>query len=82
MAGTEPDRDKLRHALAFRRVGERTWRPLQNPGDGALPLTSPEFDWETRFVPGGLYEVRVRVSDDLANPKPPPRPGNLSASPC
>lgn len=45
-------------------AGEAGWLRLSGPE----PIARTELDWNTDTVPDGLYEVRVTVSDERANP--------------
>lgn len=52
--------DVLRYRLEYRAVGETGWRPLREK------ITDTTFQWDTRQIPDGRYQVRV-VAEDLLN---------------
>lgn len=62
-------------AAAGGAVGDAALIARAKPGDlgwlrlgGPEPLSKPEFEWNTESVPDGVYELRVVVSDERANP--------------
>jgi hypothetical protein len=64
-----PDEDELVYRLYVRPVREKQpdtegWLRLGGPD----PLTRTEFEWNTDSVPDGVYEAKVVVSDERANP--------------
>jgi hypothetical protein len=61
-----PDSDRLRFRLDYRAESQATWRPLTREDD---VLTRPEYTWETNAIADGYYRVRVRASDEPANPE-------------
>lgn len=61
-----PDADRLRFRLDYRAESQTTWRPLTREED---VLTRPEYTWETNAIADGYYRVRVRASDEPANPE-------------
>lgn len=61
-----PDNDKLRYRLAYRRESGEVWRPLHKD---TQVITTKKFGWPTDGVPDGYYRVRVEASDELANPR-------------
>lgn len=60
-----PDDDELRYRLQFRAEGQKVWREMLKEHE---KLTKSQYDWDTVGVPDGFYRVRVRTSDELANP--------------
>jgi len=60
-----PDDDRLRYRLRFRRDGQTIWRDIL-PSDTVL--TGDDYEWETEAIPDGWYIVRVEASDELDNP--------------
>ncbi len=57
----DPNNDLLSYSLFFRRVGEEPWILLKDK------LSEATFDWETRSVADGRYEVKVVASDAASN---------------
>jgi hypothetical protein len=62
-----PDGDKLRYRLAYRRDGQQSFLPLFPDTE---VLDKNEYRWETLTVPDGYYRVRVEASDELTTPAP------------
>lgn len=56
----DPNNDPLQFSIYFRR-GESPWILLKDK------LTEPQFEWDTRAVADGRYEVKVVASDAAAN---------------
>jgi sugar lactone lactonase YvrE len=61
-----PDEDRLRFRVSYRRDHGTAFLPVHPEHE---LLEEPNFEWETRGVPDGLYRIRVQASDELANPK-------------
>ncbi|MBD3162931.1 MAG: hypothetical protein GF346_10975 [Candidatus Eisenbacteria bacterium] len=59
---TDPNEDPLRFEVAIRRVGEERFRVLEED------LEHNAYAIDTRTLPEGSYEVRVRATDARANP--------------
>ena len=59
---SDPNGDVLQYSLAFRRIPGGDWIPLKDK------LTDPQFEWDTRTVADGRYEIKVTASDANANP--------------
>ncbi len=62
------DNDELVARLFYRSTvlrGRGPWLPM----NGGEELKTDQFDWDTRSVPDGRYEVRIEVSDELSNPE-------------
>jgi hypothetical protein len=59
---SDPNNDALTYSLYFRRGRQAPWVLLR---DG---LTQTSFEWDTRTVADGEYQVKVVASDALANP--------------
>jgi hypothetical protein len=55
----DPDGDRLRYQLHYRREGEVPWRLLRDE------LQDPLFVWDTTSVPDGRYVVRIQAADAL-----------------
>ena len=67
---TDPNGDALHHSIYFRQSGTTRWILLKDR------VTEKTFEWDTRMIADGRYEVRVVASDAAAN-----EPGTaLSAS--
>lgn len=64
-----PDGDRLRYRIAYRSEGrapdEQVWREILRESEVHTRL---EHTWETSGVPDGWYRLRVRATDELANP--------------
>ena len=58
----DPNGDALLFDVAYRALGDETWRPLRSG------LSEPVFAWDTASVPSGRYQVRITASDAAANP--------------
>jgi hypothetical protein len=58
----DPNGDALLFDVAYRALGDETWRPLRTG------LSEPVFAWDTATVPSGRYQVRITASDAPANP--------------
>ncbi len=66
-----PDGDRLRFRVAFRSEAgapeQQVWREILRESDVHTRL---EHTWETSGVPDGWYRLRVRATDEPANPAP------------
>lgn len=60
-----PDGDRLRYRLQFRREDQSVWRDILRPGE---ELTETQYDWNTASIPDGWYIVRVIATDAPDNP--------------
>jgi hypothetical protein len=60
-----PDKDEMRYRLSYRLLGTNTWYDLTRKDE---LVTKESYDWDTSALPEGRYRVRVRASDELANP--------------
>jgi outer membrane protein assembly factor BamB len=58
----DPNSDAMRYTLHFRRGAGSPWIQL---AENISPTT---FDWDTRSIADGRYEVRVTANDNKANP--------------
>jgi hypothetical protein len=59
---SDPNNDSLTYTLYFRRELRGPWVLLKDR------LTQTSYDWDTRTVADGPYQVKVVASDALANP--------------
>jgi hypothetical protein len=59
---SDPNNDTLTYSLYLRPVGESEWILLKDK------LTDATYDWDTRTVADGRYEVKVVASDATSNP--------------
>jgi hypothetical protein len=59
---SDPNGDSLIFSLSFRPSGATEWILLKEN------LTEPAYEWNTRAVADGRYEIRVVASDERANP--------------
>jgi hypothetical protein len=57
----DPNNDAMQYSLYYRSDARRQWVLLRSG------LKGPMFEWETRGVPDGRYEIRVVASDELSN---------------
>jgi hypothetical protein len=53
--------DTLIYKIEFRKLGRSNWIKLEDEFD------KPKFEWDTRTVEDGRYEVRVTASDQRSN---------------
>src|SRR5262249_23041166 len=61
---SDPNNDALRYTIYFRTGGSGSpWILLKDK------LTETSFDWDTRSVGDGRYEIKVVASDAAANPR-------------
>ena len=60
-----PDNDKLRYRLFYRREGDKTWFSMLEPNE---ELTKTDYSWNTSGMPEGRYRIRIDASDELSNP--------------
>jgi hypothetical protein len=58
----DPNSDAMRYTLHFRRGTGSPWILLREN------IAETSFDWDTRSVADGRYEIRVTASDAKANP--------------
>ncbi len=59
---TDPNDDPLVYSLYYRTVSGSPWILLKNK------LHDATYEWDTRSVPDGRYQVKVEASDAEANP--------------
>jgi hypothetical protein len=59
---TDPNEDVLEYRLYFRQGNRGPWILLKDK------LKDPTYEWETRTVGDGRYEIKVEASDASANP--------------
>ncbi len=57
----DANRDALLYAFEFRKAGGQRWVLLKDK------LDQPKYDWDTRTVEDGRYEIRITASDRQAN---------------
>ncbi|MGA2915738.1 MAG: hypothetical protein ABSE89_06900 [Sedimentisphaerales bacterium] len=53
--------DQLLYKIDYRKTGRSGWIELKNE------LDKPTFEWDSRTVEDGTYEIRVTASDELSN---------------
>ncbi len=53
--------DQLIYKIDFRKTGRSGWIELKDE------LDKPSFDWDSKTVENGIYEIRVTASDELSN---------------
>jgi hypothetical protein len=54
--------DQMIYSIFFRQAGSENWIKLTDK------LTEPQYQWDTRTVSDGQYELRVQASDSPSNP--------------
>jgi hypothetical protein len=59
---TDPNEDELIYSIYFRNGTHGPWILLKDK------LKDPTYEWETRSVGDGRYEIKVQASDLEANP--------------
>jgi hypothetical protein len=59
---TDANEDDLHASIHYRPAGGQVWVKLVDK------LDEPTFDWDTRGLPDGLYQLRVTVTDAPSNP--------------
>jgi len=59
----DPNDDQLETMLYFRKAGSQVWIPLFDK-----PIRESSYQWPTRGLPDGQYQVKVVVSDLPSNP--------------
>lgn len=57
----DANKDQLEYAFEMRRQGRSGWILLKEK------LDQPKYEWDTRTVEDGRYEIRVTASDRLSN---------------
>lgn len=60
-AARDDNRDQLEYTLEFRKLGRTVWIPLKDQ------LDQNRFEWDSRTVEDGRYEIRVTASDRKGN---------------
>lgn len=60
-----PDKDPLRYRIEYRRLDETTWHLAHLETE---IISGSSWDWDTRDLAEGRYRVRVKATDELANP--------------
>jgi len=57
----DPNKDELVYKIEFRRIGRQGWVLLKDD------LAQPRFEWDSRTVEDGRYEVRITADDRKGN---------------
>ncbi len=57
----DDNKDKLEYTLQFRKLGRTGWILLKDE------LNTPRFEWDSRTIEDGRYEVRVVANDRKSN---------------
>jgi len=63
-SASDPNEDDLVYTLSYRRVGESTWKLLEQD------ITRQFYLWDTEGAPEGLTVVKLEASDRPSNPWP------------
>ncbi len=58
---SDPNTDPLRYSIYFRHTAREQWILLKDK------LTDATYDWDTRSVADGRYELKIVASDELSN---------------
>jgi len=58
----DPNGDRLRYRVSYRRQGDVVWQPLRSG------LSETIVAWDTSTMPDGRYELRVEAEDSPDNP--------------
>ena len=58
----DPNGDRLRYRISYRRQGDVPWQPLRSD------LSETIVAWDTSTMPDGRYELRVEADDSPDNP--------------
>ena len=58
----DPDKDKLQAKVLARPRGKRDFKIIKEH------LTAAEYEWNTKTMDDGVYDVRIVADDSLANP--------------
>ena len=58
----DPNGDRLRYRVSYRRQGDVPWQPLRSG------LSKTIVAWDTSTMPDGRYELRVEAEDSPDNP--------------
>jgi hypothetical protein len=61
ISASDENKDTLEYTLEFRKVGRSVWIPLKDE------LDAPRYEWDSRTVEDGRYEVRVTANDRKSN---------------
>ena len=59
----DPNNDPLEYTLFFRSGASGPWILLKDK------LKEPQYEWDTKTVADGRYQIKVVVSDEAANPR-------------
>lgn len=57
----DPNRDELTYKIEFRRLGRTGWIQIKDQ------LTQPRYEWDSRTVEDGRYELRITADDSKSN---------------
>ncbi|MCK5174775.1 MAG: hypothetical protein KAR47_15380, partial [Planctomycetes bacterium] len=60
-AATDDNKDKLIYEIEFRKIGRANWIGLKDK------LAVTKYEWESKTVEDGRYEIRVTASDERSN---------------
>ena len=61
LAASDENNDVLEFTLEFRKLGRSGWIPLEEE------LDKPRFEWDSRTIEDGRYEVRATANDRKSN---------------
>lgn len=60
---TDPDKDEMLAIVEYRSAGTEEWKLVKE-----VDASESTCEWDTSGVTDGLYDIRVTVSDEVANP--------------
>jgi hypothetical protein len=59
-----PDNDPLVYKLFYQPQGFKQWIPIRTDKE----ITRTRWEWDTESIPDGYYRIKVKASDEKANP--------------
>jgi len=59
-----PDNDPLVYKLFYQPQGFKQWIPIRTDKE----ITRTRLEWDTESIPDGYYRIKVKASDEKANP--------------
>lgn len=59
----DPDKDQMLAIVEYRAANTEDWKPIKE-----VDADEGTCEWDTSGVTDGLYDIRVKVTDEVANP--------------